>query len=72
MSQQEWSHDPKGPDILEQVRKAPLAIKRQAALVLLRNGANPRHIRKKLDISDRQLRVVESLWRAAVKAGQSE
>jgi hypothetical protein len=68
----EWKHNPSGEDIVSQVRKAPLAIKRQAALVLLRNGANPRQIRKKLDISDRQLRVVESLWRAAVKAGQSE
>ena len=65
----EWKHEPSGEDIIAQVAKAPLHIKRQAALVLLRNGAKPRHIRKKLDISDRQMKVVERLWQAAIKAG---
>jgi hypothetical protein len=62
----EWKHT-EGEDILAQVRTAPDAIKRQAALVLLKNGAKPRHIRRKLDMSDRQLRVVERLWKLAVK-----
>ena len=64
MNDQEWKHV-EGDDILSQVRNAPDAIKRQAALVLLKNGAKPRHIRKKLDMSDRQLKVVERLYKHA-------
>jgi hypothetical protein len=64
----EWQHNPSGEDIVAQVAKAPLHIKRQAAMVLLRNGAKPRQIRKKLDISDRQMKVVERLWKAVIQA----
>jgi hypothetical protein len=60
-----------GEDIIAQVAKAPLAVRRQAALHLLRNGANPRHIRRKLDLSDRQLKVVERLWKTAIRLAQS-
>lgn len=64
MNPAQWKHI-EGEDIIAQVRKAPDAVKRQAALVLLQNGAKPRQIRKKLDISDRQLKVVERLFKAA-------
>jgi hypothetical protein len=67
----EWQHDPKGEDIIAQVAQAPLSIKRQAAIVLLRNGAKPRQIRRKLDISDRQMKVVERLWKAVIQAEQN-
>jgi len=59
-----WRHT-EGEDIITQLRTAPDAIKRQAALVLLQNGAEPRHIRKKIDISDRQLKMVKRLHKAA-------
>jgi hypothetical protein len=59
-----WKHI-EGEDIVAQVAKAPDSIKRQAALVLLKNGAKPRHIRKKLNMSDRQLKVVERLYKHA-------
>jgi hypothetical protein len=62
-----WQHNPNGEDIISQVAKAPDAVKRQAALVLLKNGAKPRAIRKKLNMSDRQLKVVQRLWYQAVK-----
>lgn len=68
----EWRHDPSGQDIVSQVAGAPISIKRQAALILLRNGAKPRDIRKKLNISDRQLKVVEGLWKSAVKASTEQ
>lgn len=58
----EWKHV-EGEDIIAQIRNSPDSIKRQAALVLLKNGAKPRHIRKKLDLSDRQLKVVQRLWK---------
>jgi len=61
-----WQHV-EGEDIIAQVRKAPDAVKRQAALVLLKNGAQPRAIRKKLNMTDRQLKVVQRLYKAAVK-----
>jgi hypothetical protein len=61
-----WQHV-EGEDIIAQVAKAPDAIKRQAALVLLKNGAQPRAIRKKLNMTDRQLKVVQRLYKAAVK-----
>lgn len=64
MNPAQWKHI-EGEDIIAQVRNAPDAVKRQAALVLLQNGAKPRHIRKKLDISDRQLKVVERLYKHA-------
>lgn len=64
MNDNAWKHV-EGEDIIAQVSKAPDAIKRQAALVLLQNGANPRHIRKKLKMSDRQLKVVERLYKHA-------
>lgn len=60
-----WQHT-EGEDVLEQVAKAPDSIKRQAALVLLKNGAQPRAIRKKLKMSDRQLKVVQRLYKQAV------
>jgi precorrin-6B methylase 1 len=65
-----WQHNPNGEDIISQVAKAPDAVKRQAALVLLKEGAKPRHIRKKLKMSDRQLKVVERLWYQATKLAQ--
>jgi hypothetical protein len=65
-----WQHV-EGEDIIAQVRKAPDAVKRQAALVLLKNGVAPRAIRKKLDMSDRQLKVVERLWKTALRVAQS-
>jgi hypothetical protein len=58
-----WKHDPQGGDIIEQVAKAPDAVKRQAALVLLKEGASPRTIRKKLDMSDRQLKPCIRLYK---------
>lgn len=64
MNQNDWKHV-EGEDIIAQVAKAPDGIKRQAALVLLKNGAKPRHIRKKLNMSDRQLKAVERLYRHA-------
>jgi hypothetical protein len=64
MNGEAWKHI-EGQDIVSQVAKAPDGIKRQAALVLLQNGAKPRHIRKKLDMTDRQLKVVERLYRHA-------
>ena len=64
MNENAWKHI-EGEDIVAQVAKAPDSIKRQAALVLLQNGAKPRHIRKKLDMSDLQLKVVERLYRHA-------
>lgn len=66
----EWK-PAEGKDIIDQVAHAPLAVRRQAALHLLKNGAHPRHIRKKLDLSDRQLKVVERLWRTALRVAQS-
>ncbi len=64
MNENAWKHI-EGEDIVSQVAKAPDGIKRQAALVLLKNGAKPRHIRKKLNMSDRQLKVVERLYKHA-------
>ena len=64
MNGEAWKHI-EGQDIVSQVAKAPENIKRQAALVLLQNGAKPRHIRKKLDMTDRKLKVVERLYRHA-------
>lgn len=52
----EWSH--KGQDIIQAVSKAPHAIKRSAAYTLLGQGAMPRHIRRKLKMSHRQLKKV--------------
>jgi|Laugrefabdmm15dn_1035133.scaffolds.fasta_scaffold269754_2 hypothetical protein len=60
-----WRHT-EGEDILDQVAKASDAIKRQAALVLLKNGITPRAIRKKLNMSDRQLKLVQRLHKQAV------
>jgi hypothetical protein len=60
-----WRHK-EGEDVIAQVAKAPDSIKRQAALVLLKNGAQPRAIRKKLNMSDRQLKVVQRLYKQAV------
>ena len=68
----DWQHSPAGEDIVSQVAKAPIHIKRQAALILLRNGAKSREIRKKLNISDRQLKVVERLWKSAIKASTEQ
>jgi hypothetical protein len=62
-----WQHNPNGEDIISQVAKAPDAVKRQAALVLLKEGAKPRAIRKKLKMSDRQLKIVQRLWYQALK-----
>lgn len=64
MNGETWKHI-EGQDIIAQVAKAPDSIKRQAALVLLQNGAKPRHIRKKLDMTDKQLKVVERLYKHA-------
>ena len=64
MNDNAWKHV-EGQDIVSQVAKASDSIKRQAALVLLQNGANPRHIRKKLKMTDRQLKVVERLYKHA-------
>ena len=64
MNPAQWKHV-EGEDIIAQLRKAPDAVKRQAALVLLKEGAQPRQIRKKLDMSDRQLKVVSRLYKAA-------
>lgn len=62
----DWKHV-EGQSVIDQVAKAPDNIKRQAALVLLKNGAQPRAIRKKLNMSDRQLKVVQRLYKQAVK-----
>lgn len=61
-----WKHV-EGQSVIDQVAKAPDSIKRQAALVLLKNGAQPRAIRKKLNMTDRQLKVVQRLYKQAVK-----
>jgi hypothetical protein len=57
-----WRHDPNGGDILDQIKKAPDDVKHYAAMHLLGQGIKPRHIRKKLNMSDRQFRMAERLF----------
>lgn len=59
----EWKHDPNGGDIFEQIRVAPNYVKEFAAMYLLGEGAKARHIRKKLDMSDRQFKMAERKFR---------
>ena len=59
----EWKHDPSKGDIFEQIRLAPDYVKEFAAMYLMGEGAKPRHIRKKLDMSDRQLQKAERKFR---------
>lgn len=59
----EWKHDPAKGNIIDQMRDAPDTVKHIAAVFLLGKGAKPRHIRKKLDMSDRQFRMAERLFR---------
>ena len=75
-----WKHDPNKP-ILDQIRNAPLAVKRESALHLINQGLaqdgepNARAIRRKLDLSARQLkkvyRQIKTKWVQTKKTHQT-